>query len=75
MAGKGALPSTGVSDGPPPAVRVRITAGPEVGFIGRIGYLFENTDDLQQYIITVTANSDVRRLHLKEGYQYQVEEI
>ena len=63
-------------DGHSAAVRVRITAGPDHGFVGKIGYLFESSDDAKtQYIITVTPSSDVRRLHLQDGYKYQVEEI
>lgn len=54
------------------AVRVRITDGPDGSVQGKIGYLFEYPD-VHPYIITVTEDS-VRRLHLSEGYAYQLEE-
>jgi hypothetical protein len=63
------------NQGPMPTLRVRITHGPEDLYVGKIGYLFDfNSPEFQSYILTVTE-TEVRRLHLHEGYQYQVEEI
>ncbi len=61
--------------GAAPAVRVRVTAGPDDAVVGRIGYLFDfNSREYKSYIVTV-AETEVRRLHLHDGYEYQVEEI
>jgi hypothetical protein len=61
--------------GPASAVRVRITGGPDDSVIGRIGYLFDfYREEYKGYILTV-AGSEVRRLHLQDGYGYQIEEI
>lgn len=60
---------------PASAIRVRITEGPDDSVIGRIGYLFDfYREEFKSYILTVTED-EVRRLHLHEGYSYQVEEI
>ena len=63
------------ADGPASAVRVRVTAGPDEAVVGKIGYLFDfDAQEYKSYIVTVTQ-SEVRRLHLHEGYEYQVEEV
>jgi hypothetical protein len=65
----------GAAGAPSSAIRVRITEGPDDSVVGRIGYLFDfYKEGLKAYIVTVT-DSEVRRLHLQDGYSYQVEEI
>jgi hypothetical protein len=60
---------------PASAVRVRVTAGPDESVIGKIGYLFHFAkQEYNSYIVTVTE-TEVRRLHLNDGYEYRLEEI
>lgn len=56
-------------------VRVRVTKGPDESMIGKIGYLFDfRSHGESTYIVTVTE-TDVRRLHLHEGYEFKEEPI
>jgi hypothetical protein len=57
------------------AMRVRVTQGPDPNVIGKIGYLFDfDHHEYQSYIVTVTE-SEVRRLHLQDGYEYELAEF
>lgn len=68
-------PVTEPTPGPAAAVRVRVIAGPDDAMVGKIGYLFDfNASEYRSYIVTVTE-TEVRRLHLHDGYEYRVEEI
>lgn len=59
------------------AVRVRITQGPEPTLIGRIGYLFDYSDepDLRGYYIVTINAEEIKRVAVRDGYQYEIAEL
>jgi hypothetical protein len=59
------------------AIRIRITAGPDQEMVGKIGYLFDYTDEPELrglYILTVNSES-VKRVAVSDGYEYEIAEI